>query len=67
MARAVGAEVRRDVGRREFPRQRPPVGDQPLGAPGQALGALQAVMNSANEQPSIRDAATQAYTAIRGR
>jgi hypothetical protein len=33
----------------------------------QALGALQAVMNSPKEQPSIRDAATQAYTAIRGK
>ena len=33
----------------------------------QALGALQAVMNSPKEQQSIRDAATRAYTTIRGR
>jgi len=32
----------------------------------QALGALQAVMSSPKEQASIRDAATQAYTTIRG-
>jgi HEAT repeat protein len=30
----------------------------------QALGALQVVMNAPKEQPSIRDAAAQAYTAI---
>jgi len=33
----------------------------------QALPALQAVMQSTNEQPSIRDAAAQAYRAISGR
>lgn len=33
----------------------------------QALGALQVVMQSSNEQPSIRDAAAQAYRAISGR
>ena len=33
----------------------------------QALGALHLVMQAPNEQPSIRDAATQAYAAIRGR
>ena len=33
----------------------------------QALPALQAVMHSTNEQPSIRDAANQAYRAISGR
>lgn len=33
----------------------------------QALGALQVVMQSASEQPSIRDAAAQAYRAISGR
>ena len=33
----------------------------------QALGALQTVMQAPNEQPSIRDAATQAYAAISGR
>jgi len=34
---------------------------------GQALGALQQVMRSPNEQPSIRDAAAQAVTVISGR
>jgi hypothetical protein len=33
----------------------------------QALGALQLVMQSGSEQPSIRDAAAQAYRAISGR
>lgn len=33
----------------------------------QALAALQVVMHAPNEQPSIRDAAAQAYTAINGR
>lgn len=33
----------------------------------QALAALQVVMHSPNEQPSVRDAAAQAYTAISGR
>lgn len=33
----------------------------------QALGALQVVMQSTNEQPSIRDAAAQAYRALSGR
>ena len=33
----------------------------------QALGALQVVMQSGSEQPSIRDAAAQAYRAISGR
>ena len=33
----------------------------------QALGALQVVMQSPKEQPSIRDAAAQAYTVISGR
>jgi HEAT repeat protein len=33
----------------------------------QALGVLQIVMNASNEQPSIRDAAAQAYTAISAR
>jgi hypothetical protein len=33
----------------------------------QALGALQAVMNSSREQPSIRDAAAQAYTTLGGK
>ena len=33
----------------------------------QALGALQVVMQSSNEQPSIRDAAAQAYRALSGR
>jgi hypothetical protein len=33
----------------------------------QALGALQAVMNSPREQPSIRDAATQAYATLSAR
>ena len=33
----------------------------------QALGALQVVMNSPTEQPSIRDAATQAYTTLKGK
>jgi HEAT repeat protein len=30
----------------------------------QAFGVLQMAMNASNEQPSIRDAAAQAYTAI---
>ena len=34
---------------------------------GQALGALQQVMQSATEQPSIRDAAAQAHAMIAGR
>ena len=34
---------------------------------GQALRALQQVMLSSNEQPSIRDAATQAHAEISGR
>lgn len=33
----------------------------------QALGSLQAVMQSASEQPSVRDAAAQAYRALSGR
>lgn len=33
----------------------------------QALGALQAVMSSSREQPSIRDAAAQAYTTLSGK
>jgi HEAT repeat protein len=33
----------------------------------QALAALQGLMHSSNEQPSIRDAAAQAYSAIHGR
>jgi hypothetical protein len=33
----------------------------------QALGALQKVMQSPTEQPSIRDAATQAFTALGGK
>jgi hypothetical protein len=33
----------------------------------QALAALQQVMHAPNEQPSIRDAAAQAYTALGGR
>jgi HEAT repeat protein len=32
----------------------------------QALGTLQALMQAPNEQPSIRDAATQAYSTING-
>jgi HEAT repeat protein len=34
---------------------------------GQALGSLQQVMLASNEQPSIRDAAAQAYATISGR
>ena len=34
---------------------------------GQALGSLQQVMLASNEQPSIRDAAAQAYATITGR
>ena len=34
---------------------------------GQALGALQQVMQSSTEQPSIRDAAAQAHAMIAGR
>jgi hypothetical protein len=33
----------------------------------QALGALQTVMNAPGEQPSLRDAATQAYTTLGGK
>ena len=33
----------------------------------QSLATLQVVMNSPNEQPSIRDAAAHAYRAIGGR
>ena len=33
----------------------------------QSLGTLQVVMNSPNEQPSIRDAAAHAYRTIGGK